>query len=312
MPDLHYTAPTESYGDVEGFTNAYIANEVQDARNSALDHQIFTTVDTTLTANVGDIYHVNRIILAGVAQDVAEGYGNTSDVSTDTAQVDYEVKTAQARFVYTDERLRRTPNEVAAGLGHLGTTIYNKINTEIVGELAKGSQTLAATALDFDAVVDAQNLLDLDTFSQLGPEGEGENSDASKAPQTMMLVGKALRAAIRKACKDELKYVEAFVRTGYVGTLAGTNIYYSKLMDADDYADMAFLFTNKAVTTFIKENVEIEQSNKGNRSASDANTRTNTAFARQVYVVALTDDTKVAVINVGGGGGESGSGSDSK
>lgn len=306
MPNLHYTAPTESYGDVEGFTNAYIANEVQDARNSALDHQIFTTVDTTLTANVGDIYHVNRIILAGVAQDVAEGYGNTSDVSTDTAQVDYEVKTAQARFKYTDERLRRTPNEVAAGLGHLGTTIYNKINTEVVAELNKGTQTLSASALNFDAVVDAQNLLDLDTFSQLGPD-EGENSDAIKAPQTMMLVGKNLRAALRKACKDELKYVEAYVRTGYVGTIAGTNIYYSKLMDGDDYADKAFLFTKQAVTTFIKTAVEIEQLAKGNRSGDDANIRMNHAFARQVYVVALTDDTKVAVINVGGGGGESGS-----
>jgi len=302
---LAYTAPTEYYGDVEGFTNAYIANEVQDARNSALDHQIFTTVNTTLTGVVGDIFHVNRIVLAGAAEDVAEGAGNKNDVTTDTAQVDYEVKTAQARFKYTDERLRRTPNEVAAGLGHLGTTIYNKINTEVVGELAKGSQTLAVSALDFDAVVDAQNLLDLDTFSQLGPD-EGTNSDAIKAPQTMMLVGKELRAALRKACKDELKYVEAYVRTGYVGTIAGTNIYYSKLMD-DDYADTAFLFTKEAVTTFIKTTVEIEQLAKGNRSGDDANIRMNHAFARQVYVVALTDDTKLAVINVGGGGKGSGS-----
>ena len=296
---LAYEVPTESYGDVEGFTNAYIANEVQDARNSALDHQIFTTVDTTLAANVGDIFHIDRIILAGAAQDVAEGYGNTDDISTDTDQIDYEVKTAQARFVYTDERMRRTPNEVAAGIGHLGTTIYNKINSEIVAQLAEGTQTLSVDALDFDAVVDAQNLLDLDTFAELGDD-EGNNGGETKAVQTMMLVGKDLRAAIRKACKDELQYVEAYVRTGYVGTLAGTNVYYSKLMDADDYAGTAFLFTQKAVTTFIKENVDIEQIGKGNRSAEEANLRTNAAFARQVYVVALTDDTKVAVITVGG------------
>lgn len=295
---LAYNVPTESYGDVEGFTNAYIANEVQDARNSALDHQIFTTVDTTLAANVGDIYHIDRIILAGAAQDVAEGYGNTSDISTDTDQIDYEVKTAQARFVYTDERMRRTPNEVAAGIGHLGTTIYNKINSEIVAQLAEGTQTLSVDALNFDAVVDAQNLLDLDTFAELGDD-EGNNGGETKAVQTMMLVGKDLRAAIRKACKDELQYVEAYVRTGYVGTLAGTNVYYSKLMDADDYAGTAFLFTQKAVTTFIKENVDIEQIGKGNRSAEEANLRMNAAFARQTYVVALTDDTKVAVITVG-------------
>lgn len=298
MPNA-YTAPTESYGDVTGFTNVYIANEVQDARNSALDHQIFTTVDTTLTGVVGDIYHVNRITLSGVAEDVAEGAGNSADVTTGTEQVDYVIKTAQARFKYTDERLRRTPNEVAAGLGYLGTTIYNKMNTEVVAELNQGSQTLAVSALNFDAVVDAQNLLDLDVFSQLGND-EGENSDEIKAPQTIMLVGKAQRAAIRKACKDELKYVEAFVRTGYVGTLAGTNIYYSKLMDATAYANKAFVFTKQAVTTFIKEEVEVEQTNKGNRSGDDANIRMNQAFARQPYVVALTDDTKVAVITIGG------------
>ena len=307
MPNA-YTAPTESYGDVEGFTNAYIANEVQDARNSALDHQIFTTVDTTLMGVVGDIFHVNRIVLAGAAEDVAEGYGNQNDVTTDTAQVDYVVKTAQARFKYTDERLRRTPNEVAAGLGYLGTTIYNKINSEVVAELNQGSQTLSVNTLNFDAVVDAQNLLDLDTFSQLSGT-EGENSDEASAPQTMMLVGKNLRAALRKSCKDELKYVEAFVRTGYVGTIAGTNVYYSKLMDGDDYAGKAFVFTKQAVTTFIKAAVEIEQLTKGNRSGDDANIRMNHAFARQPYVVALTDDTKVAVINVGGSGSGSGSGS---
>lgn len=299
MPDLAYEVPTESYGDVEGFTNAYIAYEVQDARNSALDHQIFTTVDTSLTSVPGDIFHVNRIKLSGVAEDVVEGSGNTNDVTTDTEQVDYTAKTAQARFVYTDERLRRTPNEVAAGIGHLGTTIYNKINSEVVGQLALGSQTISVPALNFDAVVDAQNLLDLDTFTALG-EDEGNNGGEVVGTQTMMLVGKNLRAAIRKACKDELQYVEAYVRTGYVGTLAGTNVYYSKLMDGDAYADTAFLFTQKAVTTFIKEAVDIEQIAKGNRSTDDANKRTNAAFARQVYVVALTDDTKVAVITVGG------------
>lgn len=300
MPNnLAYEVPTESYGDVEGFTNAYIANEVQDARNSALDHQIFTTVDTSLTSVPGDIFHVNRITLSGVAEDVVEGSGNTNDVTTGTEQVDYTAKTAQARFVYTDERLRRTPNEVAAGIGHLGTTIYNKINSEVVGQLAQGTQTLSVAALDFDAVVDAQNLLDLDMFAQLG-EDEGNNGGEVVGTQTMMLVGKNLRAAIRKACKDELQYVEAYVRTGYVGTLAGTNVYYSKLMDDDAYADTAFLFTQQAVTTFIKEAVDIEQIAKGNRSTTDANTRTNAAFARQVYVVALTDDTKVAVITVGG------------
>lgn len=291
------TVPTESYGSVQGFTAAYIANEVADSRNSSLNHQIFTTVNTTLKAAEGDIYHVDRLTASGTAEDVAEGAGNTGKVAVATSQVDYEVKTAQSWFQYTDERLRRTPDSVAAGLAHLGTSIYNKINDEVITELGKATLATTPSALDFDAIVDAQNLLDLDTFTQVGKE-EGADSDAILPPQTILLVGKALRASLRKACKDELKYVEAFVRTGYVGTIAGTNVYYSKLMDDQALANIAFLFTKEAVTTFIKEEVEVESSTKGNRSATDANTRMNDVFARQCYVVALTDATKVVKITV--------------
>lgn len=296
MPNA-ITTPTESFGSVEGFTHAYIVNEIADTRNSALDHQIFTTVNTDLKAAEGDIYHVDRIIASGAAEDVAEGAGNQNKIATATAQVDYTVKTAQSWFQYTDERLRRTPESVTAGISHLGISIFNKLNSEVVAELNKADSAhqQTSTALNFDAVVDAQNLLDLDVTNS----DEGADSDSILPPQTMLLVGKKLRAAIRKACKDELKYVEAYVRTGYVGTLAGTNVYYSKLMDGSAYQNIAFLFTKEAVTTFIKADVEVEESIKGNRSAADANTRMNNVFARQVYVVALTDGTKVAKITVG-------------
>lgn len=296
MPNA-ITTPTESYGSVEGFTHAYIVNEIADTRNSALDHQIFTTVNNDLKAAEGDIYHVDRVVASGAAEDVAEGAGNQNKIATTTAQVDYTVKTAQSWFQYTDERLRRTPESVTAGISHLGISIFNKINEEVIEQLGETELVLdpAPTTLNFDAVVDAQNLLDLD----VSESDEGANSDAILPPQTMLLVGKKLRAAIRKACKDELQYVEAYVRTGYVGTLAGTNVYYSKLMDDTELMNTAFLFTSKAVTTFIKADVEVEESVKGNRSAEDANTRMNNVFARQVYVVALTDGTKAAKITIG-------------
>ena len=292
--------PTDAFGGVEGFSSQFIETQVKDTRNSALNYQNLVTVDTTLEANPGDTYHVDRIIPAGDAEIVAEGAGNKNKVTTTTDQFDYTVATAQAWFQYTDERLRRTPDSVAAGIARLGVALTNKMNTDIVGELAKSTTKQTSKALDFDAIVDAQNLLDLDTFTQVGV-AEGQNSEQVVADGTILLVGKVLRAAIRKACKDELKYVESFVRQGYIGTIAGTNVFYSKLMDETAYNSKAFLFNNQAVTVFMKAAPEVEAYQKGNRAASDANTRTNNVFARQTYVTALTDATKAAVITIGAG-----------
>jgi len=57
--------------------------------------------------------------------------------------------------------------------------------------------------------VDAVALLDLET-SRCG---------------IFAFVNPAEMANLRKTLKDDLKYVEAFVRSGYVGTVAGVNIY---------------------------------------------------------------------------------------
>ena len=292
---------TETYGNVTGFTNEFIETEVANTRNSALDMQQFVTVNTTLEANTGDKISIGLITASGEAEDVAEGNGNTKQVAVGVSEKEYEVKTAQAWFQYTDERLRRTPNEVAAGISHLGITLPNKFNTETYAEWAKSKNTITATVLDFDTIVDAQSQISLDTVTTIGQdEGAASTVEQSVANQTTLFIGKDLLKALRKNCKDELKYVEAYNRTGYVGTIAGTNIYYMKPMDTT-YKGKFFLFTKKAVTDFIKADVEIETSQKGSRSADDANKRINNIFARQTYVVALTDETKAVVGTIGAG-----------
>lgn len=293
---------TETFGSVSGFTNEFIETEIADARDSALNTQIFCTVDTSLQGAPGDIVSIGRIKATGEAEDVAEGAGNTKSVSVGVDEVDYEVKTAQVHFQYTDERLRRTPNEVAAGIGHLGIALYNKFNNEFYAELAKSTNALnvKAATLSFDDIVDAQAQISLDTYTTKGQdEGAAGDVQSSVANQTNILIGKELLKSLRKSSKDELKYVESFVRQGYVGTIAGTNIYYSKVMDGTAYANKAFLFTKSAVTDFIKSAVETEVSQKGSRSSDDANKRMNNIYARQTYLVALTDSTKAVVITTG-------------
>lgn len=90
-------------------------------------------------------------------------------------------------------------------------------------------------------------------------------------------------AALRKALGLSLQYVESFVRSGYVGTVAGVNIYTKK----DAVSGTICTATKQAVTLFNKKGVEVETPP---RDSSDANTRKNTIFSRKYYLPALTDE----------------------
>jgi hypothetical protein len=94
--------------------------------------------------------------------------------------------------------------------------------------------------------------------------------------------------AVRKALKDDLKYVEAFARDGYVGSVAGIHLY----TKADATPGTIIIGTKDAVTLFIKKGTEVEQITKGVRSEEAANTRLNSIFSRKYYLAALTDATK--------------------
>jgi hypothetical protein len=100
-------------------------------------------------------------------------------------------------------------------------------------------------------------------------------------------------AKIRKALKDDLKYVEAFARQGYVGTVAGWNLYTKK----DAVENTIVGGTREAVTLFNKKGTEVEQPPRG---SEDANVRKNTVISRKYYLAALTDATKAVKITIGG------------
>ena len=96
------------------------------------------------------------------------------------------------------------------------------------------------------------------------------------------LINPAQKADIRKALADDLKYVEDFARTGYIGSVCSVPIYISNAVPEDT----AYLATKEAVTVFVKKGNEIEQER-------DANHRLNTVYARKVMLVALTDKTRL-------------------
>ena len=160
---------------------------------------------------------------------------------------------------------------------HAGTDMYNTINADVMAEFKKTGIEVTASAFDFDAFVDATAALNVENV-------EGLRIFAFVHPKD--------KAKIRKALKDSLEYVEAYARQGYIGSVAGVDIYDSALATEGEI----IVATKEAVTIFNKKGVEVEIPP---RSSEDANIRKNTAFSRKYYVVALTDESKAVKIKVG-------------
>lgn len=258
------------------YDNFYLSNEVEDMYKSRLDLQNFCTVDNSLVGTPGMIRKINRYTATDGTEKLEMGKGNTKSIEVSYAQSEYKILLAQNKFEYYDEQDMTDPMLVPTGMQKMGIDLFNTVNADIFAEFNKATQTVSGATLGFDCFADAVALLNI--------EGT-DNDPANVAPLAFAFVNPADLATVRKALKDELKYVEAFVRSGYVGTVAGVNLYAKK----DAVAGTIVGGTKDAVTLFNKVGVEIEQPE---RSSDDANVRLNTIFARKYYLAALTDETK--------------------
>lgn len=261
------------------YDNFFLANEVEDQIKSHLDLQHFCTVDSSLvgTAGMKKIMHTYRA--TDGTEKLTVGQGNSKSIEVSYTPVEYTIALAQNRFVWNDEHAMTDPMLVPTGMKHAGTDMYNTIQGDVYGEFAKTGVEVPATAPNFDAFVDAVAALGLENDEQT---------------EIFAFVSPADKAKIRKALKDDLKYVEAFARAGYIGSVAGVNLYDKK----DATEGEIIVATKGAVTIFEKTGVEVEQITNGNRSEDAANTRTNTAFSRKYYVVVLTDESKAIKIKL--------------
>ena len=254
------------------YENFFLSNTVEDQFNSHLDLQRFCVVDDTLTGTAG----MKRIIHTYRATDGTEkltiGQGNTKSIEVSYTPVEYEIALAQNNFKWYDEHAMTDPMLVPVGMKHIGTDMYNTVQADIYGEFAKTGLQVEATAFNFDAFVDASAALNLENI-------EGVEIFAFVCPKD--------KAKIRKTLKDDLQYVEAYARNGYIGSVAGINLYDK----ADATEGEIVVGIRGAVTIFNKKGVETEQER-------EPNTRQNTAYSRKYYVVALTDESKAVKIKL--------------
>jgi hypothetical protein len=264
------------------YDNFFLSNVIEDQFASHLDLQNFCIVDNSLEGQPGMIRKVNRYSATDGVEKVEMGEGNTKSIETRLTTVPYTITTAQGRFEYYDEEEMTDPTAILVGVRHIGTDMFNTVNKDIFTEFNKATLAVSG-AYGFDIFADAVALLNI----------EGTDNDP-QGIRAFAFVSPADIAGLRKALKDELKYVEAFARTGYVGTVAGVDLYAKK----NAVAKTIVLGTREAVTVFNKKGVEIERVLLNNRSAEDANVRKNTIFGRKYYVAALTDATKAVKITI--------------
>lgn len=260
------------------YDNFFLSNEVEDQFNSHLDLQRFCTIDRNLEGTVGmkRIIHTYRAVdeegNTSFTEKLTIGQGNTKAIEVSYEPIDYEIALAQNRFAWYDEDAMKDENLVPVGMKHAGTDMFNTVNADIYAELKKTRLEVPAGTLGFDSFVDAIAALDVENDEEL---------------EIFAFVSPANKAKLRKSLKDDLKYVEAYSRTGYIGTVAGVNLYTKK--DAGN--EEIIVATKEAVTIFTKKGTEIE----GER---DANIRKNTVYSRKYYVVALTNEAKAVKIPV--------------
>jgi hypothetical protein len=262
------------------YDNFFLSNTVEDQFNSHLNLVPFCTIDNTLEGTAGMKRLIHTYRATNGTEKLTVGQGNSKSIEVSYTPVEYEIALAQNRFVWRDEDAMKDPMIVPVGLKHGATDMFNTVQGDVYGEFAKTGLEVPVTTPDFDAFVDASAALNLENLGDVS---------------VFAFVCPKDKAKVRKALKDDLKYVEQYAKNGYIGTVAGINLYTKQ----DATEGEIIVATKEAVTIFNKKGVEVEVIGQGTRSETAANVRENTAFSRKYYVVALTDESKAVKIKIG-------------
>ena len=253
------------------YENVVLSNKMNEILTTQVNLNNYLTIDNSLAAEAGMKKVINVYTSNGTIEELGMGEGNSTSLEVSFTPVEYEVKTFQGKFAFYDEQEMTDPMVVDTGLTNQAKDMVNKFTASTVAEYEKATLVQPAAAWSFDVVVDAIAKMNLEDEAGL-----------------FLLISPADKAEFRKALKDDLSYSEGYVRTGYIGSVAGVPVIVSKAIPAGK----GYLATKEAVTLFIKKDTETEYER-------DADKRNNSYWVRKVAVVALTDATKVVKITIG-------------
>lgn len=253
------------------YENVVLSNKVNDILATQVNLNNYMTIDNSLAAEAGMKKVINVYTSTGDIEKLAMGEGNTGAIEVSFTPVEYEVGTYQGKFAFYDEQEMTDPMVVDTGLAHSADKMINAFTADAIAEFEKATLEQTAATWSFDAVVDGIAKMNL------------ENEDG-----LFLLISPADKAAFRKALREDLSYSEGFVRTGYIGSVAGVPVIVTKAVPANK----GYMATKDAVTLFIKKDTETEYER-------DADHRNNSYWVRKVALVALTDATKAVKFSIG-------------
>lgn len=266
------------------YPNYVLENKFEDQYKSYLDLMRFCTVDDSLQGQPGMKKKIRTYSATdNQTETLAKGVGNTKTIEASYTDKDYEIEMLQNRFSWYDEDLMEDPLVVDKGLNHQAVDMFNTANAKAIAEFAKATQVVNTTKFDFNAFVDGvAGITALEISESKEYTGLG----------LFALIHKEDVVEIRKELGDMLKYVEAYARNGYIGSVAGVDLYVSALATKGEFE----IANKKAVTYFVKKGTEVEQITKGTRGDEDANTRKNTVYLRKFGIFALTNQNYIVKV----------------
>lgn len=247
------------------YDHVLVANEIEDMYKSKLDMCQFVTVDNDLEGTAGMEKEIHTYTATPGAEKLEMGEGNTKKIEVSFTKKNHKIVLAQAYFPWYDEEAMKDPNLVPVGTQRLAADMWQTTQDDIYAAFKSELNTnkVECTGNYFDDFVDAIAML---------------NHEEAEDVSAFAFLSRKDAAAVRKSLGEQLKYVEAYVRRGYIGTVAGVNLYTKK----DAVEGYIYGGTRKAVTLFNKKGVEMEMDR-------DPNVRLNEWFARKYYLAALTD-----------------------
>lgn len=256
-----------------GYPNVVLENKIKSILTTKLDINRFLTADYSLEGTPGLTKKVHIYTGTGSAEVLARGDGNSNYIDAAYVELEYTAQRAQGQTRWYDDDEMSDPALIDAKLKTLSESMVNAWTAAAITEYSK---SLRSIACDFSTT--SSNYLFSMFADALAMFPEDEDG-------LFALINPENKAWIRKNLAEELKYVEGFIRTGYVGHVCGVPIYESKAV----LKDSIYIGKNEAVTAFIKTGVRVERD-------KDIDTKKNIVVADRYAIIALTDNSKLMML----------------
>ncbi len=257
--------------------NQVVEAKITDIVNSYLDTRSLFTVDTSLATAAGLSKRIYKYTYSATVEKLEKGAKNSAAAKGAVALAynDYTVERYQQTYEYNDMDVMADPNIVNVLSDGAGKTMANEIRSEYFAELAKIANHFDADSYTsiYEAVVDAA--------AALPKAAEMDITDL------FIIMGANARALVRKDALFEASKQGEILYSGQFGTIAGIPCVFSNLVPADT----VYVTEKNAITFFVKKEGSVEQDR-------DIESKDNTVVYERHGVIALTDDTRSAIIDL--------------